>query len=258
MKRVAFAVVASLAALIMLAASPAGAIASGASQSKPRDPRNTPTFQEQSQNWTTAQWQTYNAKLSRVRNLRASCPTSPDVATCGPPSTYYANMGITWEGSADCACGPATATEMFNTLTQYFNSPPYPYLTLSQVESQMRFNCSAGTYRYQLLNEMNNGNQTVNTYAWQGVNSASDVHYYTRNDVGYDIPIAYDGETYGPDGHPLDNYQKVDWRHYFPAYGYSPGWDYVADPHFAANHGYTDTAIYLFIDNFPDINVVLW
>jgi hypothetical protein len=245
----------SLAALLLFAAMPASALAAG--RSKSNDPLNAPTFQQQSRNWTSAQWQTYNTKLQKIR-LRANCPTSAYLPACGPPSSLYLAMGITWEGSADCACGPATATEMFNTLTQYFNSPPYPYLTLSQVEAQMGFSCSAGTYRYQLLNEMNNGKQTVNTYVWQAVNSASDVHYYTQNDVGYDIPIGYDGETYGPDGYPLDNYQKVNWKHYFPAYGYSPGWDYVADPHFAYDHGYTDRAIYLFIDNFPYTNQVLW
>jgi hypothetical protein len=104
-----------------------------------------------------------------------------------------------------------------------------------------------------------NGHQTFNTYAWQAVGSASDVHYYTSYDLGlYQVPVGYDGETAGPDGHPLDNYPTVDWQHYFPAYGYSPGHLNVGDPHFAYNHQYTDQAIYLFIDNFPYYNQVLW
>ena len=239
---------------------PTGALAS--ESPKPHDPLNAPTFQQQSTNWTSAQFQAYNAKLQEVQDLAngtASLGTQPNCIGC-IPSSYYANMNVVYEGKADCMCGPATATEMFSTLTQYYNSPPYPYLTLSQVEAQMKITCSIGTYRYQLQNEMNNGSQHVNTYVWGDVANASAVHYDTSVDVGLgQYPVGYDGETYSSrNGYPLDNYQGVNWDHYFPAYGYSPGYLYVADPHYAYDHHYTDEAVYLFIDNFPYANQVLW
>jgi hypothetical protein len=244
-------------------------VAAAGEKGKPNDPLNAPTFRQQSRDWTSTQLAAYNSKLQEMRDLAGGkavsatlpqCPLTLSVAytLCGPPGTYYAHMTVVWEGSADCACGPATATEMFSTLTYYYNSPAAPGFTLSQVESQMGFSCSAGTYRYQLVNELN-GHQSANTYVWQNVGSASDVHYYTQVDLGsYQIPVAYDGETFGPDGHPLDKYPNVDWKHYFPAYGCSPGYLTVDDPHFAASHTYTDRAVYLFIDNFPYTNQVLW
>jgi hypothetical protein len=249
--------------IAVLVSSSTSATASGGP--KPSDPQNAPTFQQQSKNWTAAQSRAYDAKLKQVRALASAnssstvqpnCPFSPGTV-CGPPSTAYAQMTIVYEGSADCACGPATADEMFST-TNYYYASPSSVPSLATVESQMGFNCSVGTYRYQLANELN-GYQSANTYVWQAVNSASDVHYYTQVDLGsYAVPIAYDGETYGPDGHPLDNYQNVNWKHYFPAYGYSPGYLTVDDPHFAASHTYSDQAVYLFIDNFPYANQVLW
>jgi hypothetical protein len=224
---------------------------------KTRDPLNTPTVQQLSKNWTAAQRQAYQSRLQRAQGYDARTGLTPTY--CCIPSSAYVTMTVFNEGAGDCMCGPATATEMFSTLTHYYNNPT-PALTLAQVEKQMNITCSLGTYRYQLRNEMN-AHQTVHTaYNWQAVASASDVHYYTSYDLGlYWFPVAYDGETYSSrNGYPLDNYQSVDWQHYFPAYGYSPGYLYVADPHFARTHKYTDKAIYLFIDNFPDVNVILW
>lgn len=177
-------------------------------------------------------------------------------------------MTIIYEGSADCACGPATATEMYSTFTDYYAQPSRAF-TLSQVETQMGFTCtSKGTYRYQMTNEMNRGTQTQNSYVWAAVSSSSDVYADTKTDLGavnpntgktYNFPVGYDGETFGPDGYPLDNYQKVDWQHYFPAYGYDASNNvYVADPHFAYDHHYSSQAVYLFIDNFPYYNQVMW
>ncbi len=247
-------------AVMLAGASPASA---ASAPSKPNDSLNAPTFQEQTKNWTVTQFARYNAKMQAFRTLSSTSPTShssPAINTCCTiPNSFYASMDVVYEGSADCMCGPATATEMFSTFTYYYGAPS-PKLTLSQVESQMNVSCSQGTYRTQLLNEMNNGSQNGNTYVWQAVNSATDVHNYTKTDLGgYDIPVGYDGETYSSrNGYPLDNYQNVDWQHYFPAYGYSLGYLNVADPHFNYDHQYTDQAIYLFIDNFPFTNQVLW
>jgi hypothetical protein len=244
-----------LGAVAMLIASPVGAMASG--NAKPHDPLNAPTFQQQSKNWTAAQFQRYQDKLLRARSFGGRSGVAPQY--CCIPNSFYATMTVVYEGSADCMCGPATATEMFSTLTAYWNNPPYPYLTLAQVESQMNISCSVGTYRTQLLNEMN-GHQTFNNYVWQDVASASDVHYYTGYDLGvWQTPVGYNGETYSwYHGHPLDNYATVDWRHYFPADGYQPGQLEVGDPHFDYNHWYTDEAVYEFIDNLPYTNQVLW
>jgi hypothetical protein len=170
-------------------------------------------------------------------------------------------MTIIYEGSADCACGPATAAEMYSTYAYYFGQGSGQ--TLSAVETEMQnngwYSCSVGTYRSGLQSEMNL-HQSQNTYVWGSVGSGTDVYNDTAVDLGgYNFPVGYNGETYGADGYPLDNYQGVDWKHYFPAYGYDQYANvYVADPHFDYNHAYTATAVYYFIDNFPSPNVVLW
>lgn len=248
--------------LVMLAVFPAGALA-GNGPTKPNDPLNAPTLQQQTANWTAAQHTAYSTKLRQALAFsRALSAGGIQPYYCVPqcvPNSHYAQMTVIWEGSDDCACGPATATEMYSTYTAYY-AQPNPAFTLSQVESQMGFSCSVGTYRYQLQNEMNRGSQTQNSYVWQAVSSGSDVYSYTAVDLGgYNFPVAYDGETYGPDGYPLDNYQSVDWKHYFPAYGYDASYNvYVADPHFAYDHRYSSQAVYLFIDNFPYANQVMW
>jgi hypothetical protein len=170
-------------------------------------------------------------------------------------------MTLTYEGSNDCACGPATAAEMYSTYAYYYGQGSGD--TLGPMETEMQYygwySCSVGTYRYGLRNEMNL-HQSQNNYVWATVGSGSDVYNYTAVDLGgYNFPLAYDGETFGSHAYPLDNYQGVDWKHYFPAYGYDQyGNVFVADPHFNYLHSYTATAVYLFIDNFPDTNVVLW
>jgi hypothetical protein len=262
-RRVRRAVVTLIGTIVIAAVMiPAPAVAA-VSSTKPSDPQNAPTFQQQTKNWTAAQLQQYSNKLRTL----ASVPTANVVGgssplicvqcTCGCPDSYYVTMSVIYEGAADCACGPATATEMFTTLTHNFNSPPAPGLSLSQVESQMKFDCSLGTYRPQLQNEMYTGSGF--SYVWVAVASAADVHRYTSVDLAEFLsPVAYDGETYGVHGHPLDNYPSVDWKHYFPAYGYSTGHLSVADPHFNYKHTYTDVAVYNFIDNFPYANQVMW
>lgn len=251
----------------MIALAPGGAMAASG-HTKPSDPLNAPTFQQQTAHWTSAQLAAYQAKLQLVSGSRKARPSgamtasTPDYCFYGCfPNSHYSYMAVVYEGSNDCACGPATATEMYSTYTHYF-SQPSPGLSLSQVETEMQnngwYSCSVGTYRYGLANEMNL-HQSQNSYVWQAVNSGSDVYGYTEVDIAYNFPVGYDGETYGPDGYPLDNYQGVDWKHYFPAYGYDASYNvYVADPHYAYDHSYSSNAVYLFIDNFPYTNQVLW
>jgi hypothetical protein len=269
MKRIVVAI--SFLCSLSVALMPGTFMAASGQSGGPYDPLNAPTFQQQTSNWTAANFAFYNSKLAQVQDFHKAKATGGAKAYyCIPqcvPNSHYATMSVIFEGSADCACGPATATEMYSTFTHYYAQPSTAF-TLSQVESQMGFNCSVGTYRSQLSNEMNRGTQTHNSYVWQSVASGSDVYDYTAVDLGgvdpntgvtYNFPPGYDGETYGTNGYPLDNHQGVDWKHYFPAYGYDASYNvYVADPHFAADHRYTSTAVWKFIQNFPFQAQVLW
>lgn len=113
-----------------------------------------------------------------------------------------------------------------------------------------------------MLQEMHAGWQTANNYVWTTIQNGRDVWNLTSVDIGFhDFAVFYDGETNGPNGHPLDNYPTQDWTHYFPAYGYDnqyPGQVYVADPHIVDYHHYSADAVWLFIQNFPYTPEVLW
>jgi len=105
-----------------------------------------------------------------------------------------------------------------------------------------------------------NLHQDQNGYVITHVGGAADVYDYTAVDIGgYYFPVTYDGETDGYYSHPLYMYTSVNWTHWFPAYGYDASYNvYVADPHYDANYGYTDTAIYHFIyDLFGGTNAQL-
>lgn len=252
---------------LLLGLWPQAAAASAGGRQKPSDPLWAPTFQQQTANWTSSQLAAYQARLSLVQNLRKSrsAPPSgaqtPDYCFYGCfPNSHYMYMSDIWEGSADCACGPASAAEMYTSYNYYYGDGAPT--DLGTVENEMAshgwYSCSNGTYRYGLADEMNL-HQSQNNYVWQAVGGWGDVFDYSEADVASNLPPAYNGETYGPDGYPLDNYQGVDWRHYFPGYGYDANYNlYVADPHFGANHSYSSNAVYLFIDNFPYTNQVLW
>jgi hypothetical protein len=105
-----------------------------------------------------------------------------------------------------------------------------------------------------------NLHQSNDSYIWGDISSGTDVWNDTAIDIGTSyFPVGYDGETFGSHGYPLDNYQGVDWKHYFPAYGYDQYSNvYVADPHFDYLHKYSAQAVYYFIDNFPYTDQVLW
>lgn len=246
---------------------PVAGVSADAAVPKPHDSLRAPSFQQQTTDWTVAQIAAYQGKLREAGDFakaRSSGGLQPDY--CVPqcvPNSHYAFMTDVWEGSADCACGPATATEMYSTYTHYYGQPN-PGLSLSQVESEIYrngwYSCGGGTYRSGLQAEMNNHHQSQDVYVWQDISSGTDVYDYTAVDLGgYNFPVGFDGETYGPNGYPLDNYQGVNWTHYLPAYGYDGHSNvYVADPHYGQNHQYSSQAVYLFIDNFPYYDQILW
>jgi len=261
-------------ALALSLSGSAGVLASGGNDGgNPSGPQPNPTIAEQTANFTSAQLALYSSKLAAVHAFAQAKASgaSPDICvpTC-VPNYHYSYMTVIWEGSADCACGPATAAETFSTFTHYYGTTSR---SLSQTESDMQvchtgcgkgpawYTCAVGTYRWGLTDELNvwQGN---NGYVMQNIYSGTDVYNYTAVDVGgYNFPVTYDGETWGPTyGYPLDNYQGVNWGHYFPAYGYDQsGYVYVADPHYAYDHKYTGTAVYEFIANFTALSPqVVW
>jgi len=262
-RRIAQTMAALMGALVLALAANAGGAAASGGGGQPSEP----TFAQQTAGWTPAQIAAYSAKLQAVHDFakaRASGIT-PDIClpTCVPPS-HYSRMTIVWEGSADCACGPATAVETFTTFNYYYGKPnPVPSLnaTITEMQNKGWYNCATGgTWRTGLMYELNL-HQTANVYVLGAIYSGTDVYNDTAIDIGLaNFPVTYDGETYGKYGYPLDNYQGVDWGHYFPAYGYDQyGWVYVADPHYAYNHKYTGTAVYEFIANFPKLSPqVVW
>ncbi len=250
----------------------AGALASSGGGSPPFDPSSEPSFAQYTAGWTTAQFAAYAAKSQAVSNfaqarasggVTANCPlvlNAQQLPICVPRS-HYAGMTIVWEGSNDCACGPATASEMYSTFNRYYGTPNE---SLTGMENEMSskgwYSCAVGTWRTGLMYEMNI-HQKANAYALAAISSGTDVYNYTAIDLGlYNFPVAYDGETYGKYGHPLDNYSTVDWGHYFPAYGYDVYANvYVADPHYAYDHHYTATAAFKFIANFSKLSPqVIW
>ena len=253
-----------IATLALLLMASGGAFASGGGSS-PFDPSSEPSFAQQTAGWTTAQFAAYTAKLQAVRNFaqaRASGSVRPYICvpTC-VPNFHYASMAIVWEGSADCACGPATASEMYSTFNYYYGTPSQ---SLAAMESEMQnngwYSCANGTWRTGLMYEMNL-HQSANPYVLGGISSGADVYNYTAVDLGlYNFPVGYDGETYGAYGYPLSNYPAVDWGHYFPAYGYDENSNvYVADPHYAYDYAYSATAVFQFIANFSLLSPqVIW
>lgn len=233
-----------------------GAAASGGGQYPPA-----PTLAQQLAGFSPSQMAFYSSKVQALHSLaqaRAGSRTIARPNVCIPggcvPASHYSWHAIVWEGSNDCACGPATAVEMYSSFTHYYGQPSSTP-TLSAMESEMQYygwyTCANGTWRTGLMREMNL-HQSPNPYVLEPIYSGTDVWNDTAIDVGlYNFPVGYDGQTDGPYGYVLPNYYGVNWGHYFPAYGYDQYSNvYVADPHFAYNYGYSATAIYEFIANF--------
>ena len=154
---------ASAVGVILISTSVPSAASTSVGNQKPSDRWNAPTLQEQTAGWTAAQLSTYAAKVKLAQQV-AQAHTSGTIGySCVQPcvpASHYSHMGVIYEGSNDCACGPATAAEMYTTYTYYFGQGSGQ--TLPAVENEMASNgnprwysCSGGTYRYGFADEMN-------------------------------------------------------------------------------------------------------